>query len=134
MNPKTKLNWKGICIEPNPIYFERLKKNRKCNLSNYVIDKKNNEEVKFRIDNGQLGGIVDKDTDNNYKYRSKELKNANILKLKTKTLQYILDHYKAPKVIDYLSLDVEGSEANVIFGAKKNDSAKVASSRQVSHS
>ena len=23
---ETKLNWKGICIEPNPTYFERLKK------------------------------------------------------------------------------------------------------------
>lgn len=109
------LNWNGICIEPNPTYFERLKKNRKCHLANYVVDKKNNQEVKFRVDNGQLGGIVDKDTDNNYKYRSKELKNANILKLKTKTLQYILEHYKAPKVIDYLSLDIEGAEERALI-------------------
>lgn len=109
------LNWNGICIEPNPTYFERLKKNRKCHLANYVVDKKNNQEVKFRVDNGQLGGIVDKDTDNNYKYRSKELKNAYILKLKTKTLQYILDYYKAPKVIDYLSLDIEGAEERALI-------------------
>ena len=112
---ETKLNWKGICIEPNPTYFERLKKNRKCYLSNYVVDKKNNNEIKFRVDNGQLGGIVDKDTDNNYKYRSKELKNANILKLKTKTLEYILDLHKAPKIIDYLSLDIEGAEERALI-------------------
>ena len=49
---ENKLKWKGICIEPNPVYFKRLKNNRKCHLSNYVIDDKNNKEIKFRIDNG----------------------------------------------------------------------------------
>lgn len=112
---ENKLNWKGICIEPNPVYFKRLKNNRKCHLSNYVVDDKNNKEIKFRIDNGQLGGIVDKDTDNNYKFRKDELKNADIRIFKTKTLQYILDHYKAPKVIDYLSLDIEGAEERALI-------------------
>ena len=69
------LNWNGICIEPNPIDYEKLKKNRNCNLSNIVIDRKNDIEIDFRIDNGELGGIVDEDTDNNYKYRGNELKN-----------------------------------------------------------
>ena len=109
------LNWKGICIEPNPTFFERLKKNRKCILTNYVVDKKNDKEVKFRIDNGQLGGIVDKDTDNNYTYRKEQLKNANIRIFKTKTLEYILDFYNAPKIIDYLSLDIEGAEERALI-------------------
>lgn len=108
------LNWKGICIEPNPNYYEKLKKNRNCNITNIVVDKHNDIEINFRIDNGELGGIVDNNTDNNYKYRGNELKKATILKLKTKTLEYVLDNFNAPKIIDYLSLDVEGAEERVL--------------------
>tara|TARA_B110000858_G_C17620708_1_gene388852 strand:+ start:58 stop:735 length:678 start_codon:yes stop_codon:yes gene_type:complete len=108
------LNWSGICIEPNPIYYEKLKKNRNCNVTNIVVDKENDIEIIFRIDNGELGGIVDIDTDNNEKYRGDQLKNATILKLKTKTLEYVLDKFNAPEVIDYLSLDVEGAEERVL--------------------
>ena len=42
------------------------------------------------------------------------MKNATILKLKTKTLEYVLDKFNAPEVIDYLSLDVEGAEERVL--------------------
>ena len=108
------LNWDGICIEPNPKYYDELKKNRNCNVTDVVVDKANDIEIKFRIDNGELGGIVDIDTDNNEKYRGKQLKKATILKLKTKTLEYVLDKFNAPKVIDYLSLDVEGAEERVL--------------------
>ena len=37
-----------------------------------------------------------------------------MLKLKTKTLEYVLDHFNAPKIIDYLSLDVEGAEERIL--------------------
>lgn len=108
------LNWKGICIEPNPNYFKELKKNRNCILSNIVVDNENDKEIKFRIDNGELGGIVDDDTDNNFRIRGKQLLKADILNLKTKTLDFILDKFKAPKIIDYLSLDVEGAEERIL--------------------
>ena len=111
---ETELNWDGICIEPNPKYYDKLKKNRNCNITDLVVDKANDIEIKFRIDNGDLGGIVDIDTDNNDKYRGDQLKNATILKLKTKTLEYVLDHFNAPKIIDYLSLDVEGAEERIL--------------------
>lgn len=108
------LGWKGICIEPNTNFYEQLKKNRKCHVTNMVIDKENDLDIEFRIDNGMLGGIVSEDTDNSYRIRSAQLKTATILKLKTKTLDFILDYYKAPKIIDYLSLDVEGSEERIL--------------------
>ena len=108
------LNWNGICIEPNPQYYKKLKKNRSCNITDIVVDKDNDTEINFRIDNGELGGIVDNDTDNNEKYRGDQLKKAKILKLKTKTLEYILDYFHAPKIIDYLSLDVEGAEERIL--------------------
>jgi hypothetical protein len=108
------LNWNGICIEPNPFFFEKLKINRKCYLSNEVIDSENGKEVEFRIDNKELGGIVDSDTDNNPDTRGEQLILATIIKRYTKTLDYTLDHFNAPKIIDYLSLDIEGAEERAL--------------------
>ncbi|WNJ20536.1 FkbM family methyltransferase [Pontibacter sp. G13] len=105
--------WKGICIEPNPAFFEALQANRKCFFDNAVISDQP-EEVTFRIDNGQLGGIVASDTDNNNQVRAEELTQATTLTMTAKVLKDVLDAHNAPKVIDYFSLDVEGSEERII--------------------
>jgi len=111
------LHWHGICIEPNPLFLDKLIKNRSCIIDTSCIDF-TQHEIEFRIDNKELGGIIDDDVDNNLLHRSKEieksrLKNKTIL-LTTKTLEQILDQYQAPKVIDYLSLDVEGAETRIL--------------------
>ncbi len=31
------LGWGGICIEPNDLYFDKLKSNRACKLSNALV-------------------------------------------------------------------------------------------------
>jgi len=108
------LNWNGICIEPNPKYRQELEKERNCHLYHHVIDYKNDNTVSFRTDNGGCGGIVDEDTDNNYKIRGHQLKSATIETKKTKTLEYVLDKYNAPSTIDYLSLDIEGAETRIV--------------------
>lgn len=105
--------WKGICIEPNPDFFLNLKKIRNCITDNSVISD-GHEKVRFRIDNGQLGGIVAEDTDNSERIRGGQLKTAVIISLKTKMLIEILDDYNAPPIIDYFSLDIEGAEERVI--------------------
>jgi FkbM family methyltransferase len=108
-----KFGWNGICIEPNPIFFQKLKKNRNCIIDNSVVSDKN-EVVNFRVDNGGNGGIVAEDTDNNSRTRSEELTNARIITLESTTLTQLLDKHNAPSIIDYFSLDVEGSEERII--------------------
>lgn len=109
---ETELNWTGICIEPNPILFKHLKKNRNCIINKNVIDDKSNKIVNFRIDTEDVGGIVDVDTDNKPEEIDENV--AIILQLKTKTLEEILDENCAPKIIDYFSLDVEGCETRIL--------------------
>ncbi|NCJ08771.1 FkbM family methyltransferase [Synechococcales cyanobacterium C] len=108
-------NWTGICIEPNPKYHDLMARKRKCIIDKSVISC-TSEVVDFRIDNAQLGGIVSDDTDNNRQLRNEELEEATIISLKAATLTEVLDFYEAPNFIDYLSLDVEGSEERVIRG------------------
>ena len=105
--------WKGLCIEPNPAFYEVLQRKRNCKLDNAVISNQN-EEVIFRIDNGQLGGIIAQDTDNNYTFRADQLKTAKTLTMSAFTINEILRKHQMPQVIDYLSLDVEGSEERII--------------------
>lgn len=105
--------WRGICVEPNPTFVQKLKKTRNCIIDSSVISD-NHEKVSFRIDNGQLGGIVAEDTDNNTRLRDEQLSNAEIITLNSVILTELLDRYNAPAIIDYFSLDVEGSEERVI--------------------
>lgn len=105
--------WTGICVEPNPQFFQKLKNTRNCIVDSSVISDRN-ETVKFRIDNGMLGGIIDDDTDNNFRIRGEQLVTAETITLDALPLNELLDRYNAPANIDYFSLDVEGSEERII--------------------
>lgn len=111
---ENRLDWKGICIEPNQKYFKKLMQNRKSIKLNEVISYIDGEEVDFIFNKG-IGGIIGDQYDNNFEKRKDLInKNTNLIKkVKTKTLETILIENKSPKIIDYLSLDVEGAEFDV---------------------
>ena len=111
-----RLNWKGICIEPNTLFFKNLIKNRNTIFVNKAISS-NKKKISFFF-NGGIGGIIGKEFDNNFKKRKKLLDNPSKKKLikiiSSEKLYNVLKKNKAPKVIDYLSLDVEGAETEVL--------------------
>ena len=104
------LGWNGILFEPNPAYKNNIQKFRKAKLITDCVSDRVGDKVSFRIDNGMLGGIVSKETDNNELVRGDQLKTAKIIKINTTTLEDELDKINAPKLIDFLSLDIEGAE------------------------
>lgn len=108
------LEWDGILFEPNPEYKNIIQKFRKTKLVSDCVTDRLGDKVKFRIDNGMLGGIVSEETDNSENVRGNELKSAKILELNTTTLDNELDKISAPSLIDFLSLDVEGAEWMVL--------------------
>jgi len=96
-------SWDGILVEPSVTLFNKLKNHRsKTKKANYIIY---NENVKIKfMENGELSRIACKDdADINYK----ELSNS-------KKLVDVLKDFRAPKIIDFFSLDVEGSEEKVL--------------------
>ena len=105
--------WSGICVEPNPAFFAELKARRRCIVDSSIVSDCR-EKVPFRIDNGQLGGVVADDTDNNPRVRGAQLAQAEIIELEAFPLNEILDRHNVPRVIDYFSLDVEGCEERVL--------------------
>ena len=111
-----KLNWRGICIEPNEYFFKKLKQNRAAICINDCVD--DCEKTVEFINDGGLSGILDTDTDNNYEMRNEKIqkykKRSLVEYKKTKTLTSILDENNAPLIIDYLSLDIEGAEERAL--------------------
>jgi hypothetical protein len=95
-------NWTGICIEPNAQYLVGLIANRDCHLFINPISSKSGDIIPFHME-GVWGGVVGDSQDN----AGKTINNVN---LTTVTLISLLQFIKAPYVIDYLSLDIEGGE------------------------
>lgn len=99
-------NWKGICVECNPEKYNMLKKNRKSiNLDCAVYDT-NDELMEFFISGG-FSGLV---KTNNHQH----IVNDQKIFVKTKKLTTILEEANAPHFIEYLSLDTEGSEYDIL--------------------
>ena len=106
--------WKGICIEPIPEKYNELIVNRKCICENVSVYNESDIEVEFAIaeNNNLLSGIYKHV--NHHKHIVDE--NKIIINSKTKTLTDILDKNNSPKFIDYLSVDTEGSEFEILRG------------------
>ena len=106
-------NWHGICVEPIPYRFELLYKNRPNSFCwDYAVYNKSNEQVLFDIssDSDLLSGI------SNYIDAYKNLINSNKTQIikNTISLNDLLEKSNAPLFIDYLSLDTEGSELEIL--------------------
>lgn len=109
----TRYNWKGICVEPNPKNFNLLCKNRPyaacCSNAVYI---ESNKEVIFDIalSNHLLSGIS---THIDHLKGIVDNNKTQII-VKTITLNDLLEKYNAPLFIDYMSLDTEGSELEIL--------------------
>jgi FkbM family methyltransferase len=108
-------NWKGILVEPSISWHDELFKNRSCHIDKRAVWIESNNELDFVEVEGfkTLSGI---DTDlfkSNYTELREDVNNKRF-KVKTITLKDLLIEYNAPKQIDYLSIDTEGTEFDII--------------------
>lgn len=105
--------WSGICVEPIPEQYTKLVKNRPhSSCLNMAVYNESNNTVSFDISNGYslLSGI------NTHIDKHAEYVNANktTISVQTISLNDLLAEYNAPSFIDYLSLDTEGSEYEIL--------------------
>jgi len=115
-------NWKGILAEPSISWHDELFKNRSCHIDKRAVWIESNNELDFVEVEGfkTLSGI---DTDlfkSNYTELREDVNNKRF-KVKTITLKDLLIEYNAPKQIDYLSIDTEGTEFEIISGFDFNE-------------
>ena len=129
-NTKTleeRFGWRGLCIEPDPLYYRLLSYHRpRCVRRNVLVGAMRGAREKF-VSGGILGGIFGgmggntgmakwKEGDEHKKHQALSEAHHTVLSMTTVTLTDVLDEVKAPRHIEYFSLDVEGNELAVLMG------------------
>jgi FkbM family methyltransferase len=113
--------WKGICVEAIPELYNKLVINRpNSTCISKAVYKTSDEEIEFDVANDNLlSGISELISKNSVHYNNVKNNRKNI-KVKTITFTDLLDQNNAPKIIDYLSLDTEGSEYDILLSLDFN--------------
>jgi FkbM family methyltransferase len=106
--------WKGVCAEPQPAFFEQLRKNRECDVSDACIAGESGRIAEFILA-GEYGGLADfAGNDLHADKRQAFLSLGKTIQVTTKSLDDFLEAHNAPREIDYLSIDTEGSEYEIL--------------------
>lgn len=104
--------WSGILAEPGTSWQESLRKNRKASIDNRLVWKSSGEKILFReTEDANLSTVAEfSDADS---HRESRLFGRNRL-VETVSLTDLLEQHEAPEIIDYLSVDTEGSELEIL--------------------
>lgn len=105
-----KYDWKGILAEPARSWAEKLKVNRNiCSLDFRCVWRKSGEIIEFVEDTlPEISGVSET-------LNKKRMSiNSASYKVDTVSLIDLLDEHHAPSYIDYMSIDTEGSEFEIL--------------------
>lgn len=114
-----KYGWNGIICEPSPYWIKKIK-NRKCLVSTKAVFNESNIKLDFGDieDFPALSGLKNNfEKDDNAKLRKK----SKMTKVETITLNDLIEQNAPNTKINYISIDTEGSEYEIIknFDFKK---------------
>jgi FkbM family methyltransferase len=113
---ETYLGWNGICVEPDYRVIDKLRENRSCLIDTRPITLQSGHESIFYHDKDPMlsmfllpeaklayadGTLID-------------TSGANFKTMKGISINDLLKDYNAPREIDYISMDIEGTEAHVL--------------------
>lgn len=113
------LNWSGLCIEPNPLPFDRLKNNRKSINVNCGIGY-SNHTLNFLAVSGageMLSGFVDSFPNDHIERIDKMIGQHNcsrrMIPIPVRALSDVLLEHEV-RYVHYCNIDVEGGELEVL--------------------
>ena len=109
---ETEFEWNGIVAEPAKIWHNELKKNRKVNIETGCVWTETGKELNFNeVSETELSTINEFSSTDKHEHLRKGGKQYKVI---TISLKDLLIKYNAPKLIDYLSIDTEGSEYEIL--------------------
>jgi FkbM family methyltransferase len=103
--------WAGILAEPARMFHAAISRSRSATLSPKAVSDRSGETLVFEEDPefGELSGL----SGQRVARGEQKVSRYNVTTIK---LDDLLDENKAPDVIDYVSIDTEGSELGVLAG------------------
>jgi FkbM family methyltransferase len=111
---ETKYKWRGICCEPIPNNFNKLVHNRPNSICyDKAVYNNSGLTVNFDIANNYdlLSGISE---NIDSRHKSNVDSNKTTIQVQTISLLDVLQNANAPSFIEYMSLDTEGSEFEIL--------------------
>ena len=104
--------WDGLLIEPARIWKDRLIANRSSDFDFRCVFNATGEKVEFNESENAVYSTIQNFSQNDT--HAQERINGGKYLVETVTLNDVLENHKAPKIIDYLSIDTEGSELLIL--------------------
>lgn len=104
--------WHGILAEPAKTWHKSLKKNRSSIIDERCVWSESKRKIDFReTDSQELSTI---ESYSSLDMHKSERIAGNVYQVETISLMDLLVEHNAPKDIDYLSIDTEGSEFEIL--------------------
>jgi len=104
--------WSGIVAEPARRWHKDLKANRSCNIETDCVWRESNAALTFNeVDLGEYSTI---DEFSSADTLNKMRDDGRSYSVNTISLNDLLEKYNAPRRMDYLSIDTEGSEYDIL--------------------
>ena len=106
-------NWNGIAAEPARIWHKQLEMNRNCSIDKRCVADTSNLYVGFTETTNPEFSATEELNRSTYSALNQS-KPTDSYKVETVSLLDLLLHHNAPRFIDYLSIDTEGSELEIL--------------------
>jgi len=104
------MDWTGIVAEPNPSFVASVREHRSCVVSDKCVYSKSGERIEFLATRvGELSRIASIDPQDGHKRND-----HTVVRVETISLNDLLIEGRAPRDIDLLSIDTEGSEYEIL--------------------
>jgi FkbM family methyltransferase len=109
---ENEFGWSGILCEPSRSWHEDLKRNRRCIVDTRCVYSRSGEQISFSENYiGELSGITEFTGENHHGILDRTTTSYQV---ETISLLDLLKHHNAPKHIEFLSVDTEGSEFEIL--------------------
>jgi FkbM family methyltransferase len=110
--------WNCLCIEPIPAYYTQLKNNRQNTLNLAVSNSENDSEEFNLVSMGpNLSAMSGLELDNRLLEQHKQMgyhPEVEKIFVKTKKLEWCIENHFNHETIDFISIDTEGTELDVL--------------------
>ena len=104
--------WRGLVAEPNPVYHEDLRRNRIAPVDTRCVYNTTGASMDFLLtpasDLSTLVGYENSD------YNADRRVGGQSIKVETVTLFDLLEQHQMPRDIDFVSIDTEGTEPEIL--------------------